>query len=266
MVKPMYADNFSLAELQQCTTGDDCLESAPYAVDGCNWVLAGEKSGYYCTGIKGCTVGAAGDAACQKYGAGRGLAGTVGCAATAGVKNLPAGYTGPAVCAATDSPVQTLDKVWAAEGGTGSGPALALGCYSVTTNPRDPSELKLVSAGDCAATDTIWGGNKGNPNYGGDDEFTVNGKFVFDNLIATADSPLITAAPGTKFACLAPPVTSGFGPSIACLADDQGCLSSQSTPVGDCPAGTGVPAIGSALAPNNNNPKAGDHIWFLQLL
>jgi hypothetical protein len=260
-----YADTFAVDQLTACAVNSDCRTKAPWALDGCNWVLAGTKSGYYCTGLRTCATGQSGDISCGLYALSRGVGGAQ-CVAKASSTNVPVGFTGASLCngtagAAPINPTETVSALAAQVQVTV--PFLA-GCYQVYHNPAAaPTDLDIQTADPsaCAATDAAFAGEPGKI-YG---VGFSSGGTITSEATPLLNTPLATPAPGTQWACLeTPQVPIGQSATLAyCIAGADGQCIGTSRKTKSC-GSAALPAPFGPDMPKPTAPAVGDHVWIVE--
>lgn len=262
-----YTNEFSVDELTACTLDSDCRTSTPWALDGCNWVMAGAKSGLYCTGLRECTPTQTftNNNYCALYASARGIGGAK-CLSKSAATNVPGGFTGPALCQGTAGAAQInpTETVRALADKVNLGVPFLAGCYEVTHNPPAPdSDLDLQPADPtaCATTDALLVGLASEiSEYG----FSHNGK-ITSVATPSASTSLATPAIGTQWACLETPAPAIASSSIApyCVAGDDGRCIGGNQPTKPCGSAVLPPAFGHDM-PSLTTPAVGDHVWILE--
>jgi hypothetical protein len=289
-----YDDTFGAASLTTCNpltepTTQACLKAAPWALDGCNWVVAGAKSGHYCTGLVGdCgtttrAMGPSPDAeatakVCRGYALGRGHTGPVSCQSTGDVPTAPKGFVGESLCVLGAPNTTSSIGEWYSRltdrmiTSANVPPQTGIGCYElVPADPAHPDDksVNMVPYSSCSAAASVWGGIA----YPGKDgnKFFQEGREAMPVPMSVNAGDIIPSAPGgLGVACLKTPVQFGTpagsaGVTSMCLSDSGGrCIGDATIPTVPCTGA--VPGLGISAAVGPATYPAGIYVWLLQQL
>jgi hypothetical protein len=262
-----YTNKFSVDELTACTLDSDCRTKTPWALDGCNWVVAGAKSGLYCTGLRECTPTQTftQNNYCALDASARGIGGAK-CLSRSAATNVPAGFTGTALCQGTAgaSPITPTETVRALADKVQQGVPFLAGCYEVYHDPNAPDnalDLKTADPTACAATDALF---VGLPSAIQGMGFSDKGKIASD-ATPSASTSLATPTIGTQWACLETPAPAIAASSIKpyCVAGADGRCIGSDLPTKPCGSAVLPPAFGPDM-PSLTTPAVGDHVWILE--
>jgi hypothetical protein len=275
----MYDPSFGVSDLVKCDpflegSAQTCATQAPWALDGCNWIVAGDQSGYYCTGLAGdCLAslqtimpsdsGADANEICQGYGLLRGREDVITCQDRQ-LTNSPKGFKGETLCVTTNN-VASSASGWYQELLNSSikynesyEGALGVACLGLTENDGD---INMVASTDCTPTSQVWGVRA--PGQSGDQVFKY-----YNSLVATATSVIPRAPPSVQMACLTTPTpvkADEIAPTVACFANADGrCILDPARATIPCPVTSPMPIIGSGTAVERALPVAGSSIWMVQ--
>jgi hypothetical protein len=255
----MLFDVESLVKCQPLLEARDqiCATKAPWAVDGCNWVFAGDDSNYYCTGlVAGCqrqyeelvpprardSTGA--DTLCSSLG-GPAQCLTADAARAKGRQFVPDGFTGDSLCvgnggvSGTFSNGQEWSQALAADlmaNDEYQPLPLSAECFTLD----ESLELVAQPQNRCTARMPVWGVQQS------------DGRLAFRrfrDLEADNTSLLARAPDDSSFECL--------GDGTTCLALDGRCLVNPSQETVPCTAPV-------AVTVGQQRPGAGDSLWIIK--